>query len=92
MGDSAASKRERRKEKLTAVGKTHAVSASGMGRLESERKGRLTRFPAISTWGLLSSFSSGWIQVSLSPLATAVLVFERMTSKGGTEALASAEA
>lgn len=87
VGKADASKKERRKKRLTAAGKTHAASASGLGRLEAERKGRLGRFQTISTWGLLSSFSSGWIQVSLSPLATAILVFEGTTSKGGQRQL-----
>lgn len=92
MGKAAASKRERRKGRLMAAGKPPAAGACSVGEAGRETKGTLRRFQTAPTWGLLSTFSSGWIQVSLSPLATVSLVFQATTSKGATETLASAEA
>lgn len=68
-----------------AAGKTHAVHASGMREAGIAEEGETQKVS--NCFYLLSSFSSGWIQVSLSPLATAILVFEGTTSKGGTETL-----
>lgn len=81
---AATSKRERRKEEWQQERPMPCMPLA-WGRLESLRKERLRRFQ--NCFYLLSSFSSGWIQVSLSPLATAILVFEGTTSKGGTETL-----